>query len=212
MKDLVEEYLFVNKKCPLPGIGSLIINEGSAVAWHGDNKMAAPVPRIAFTDQELDSTSFIHFIAGRKKQGDDAAAESLAQFCNSLKALKTYDEVNLELAGKFLIDASGTLIFKQEPVSKEFLPSIYFKRVVHAKPALHAVRVGDTETTSDVMTEYYSEKEKVKQYKWWIFAIILLLAGAGLLGYYFSEHKLAENFGNTQPVVPAVTEQTYREK
>ncbi len=212
MKDLVEEYLFVNKKCPLPGIGSLSINEGSAVAWHGDNKMAAPVPRIAFSHHEMESSSFIHFIAARKKQDVDAAAALLLQFCNSLKALKTYDELKLELAGKFLIDASGTLIFKQEAVPKDFLPSIYFKRVVHAKPTLHAVRVGDTETTSDVMTEFYSEKEKVKHYNWRIFAIMLLLIGSGFLFYYFSGHKVSENFGNTQLVVPAVTEQTYREK
>ncbi|MEO7522592.1 MAG: hypothetical protein ABIT58_00780 [Ferruginibacter sp.] len=210
MEELIELYLFQYKNCPLPQIGSLRVTEGNAVVWHGDNKLSAPVPQIELTNQEIPADQFIAFISRQKKISIGEASLSLQKYCQDLLKLNAYKDMKLEQAGRFHIDSSGTLVFKQEAILKEFLPAVSIQRVSRAKTTSHNIRVGDTETTSEAMTEFYSDKLRGKKEKWWIAALILTVATAAILYLYFRDHTYKENFGNTQPVNISPTEKTYQ--
>lgn len=212
MEALIEQYLFQYKKCPLPNIGLLQINEGHAVAWHGDNKLSAPVPQIAFSKTEIPAEHFIAFIAAQKKISLGEASLSLQKYCDDLGKLDAYKEMKLEQVGRFYIDQSGALVFKQDALPKELLPSVTIQRISRSKMASHNIRVGDTETTSEVMTEFYSDKEVVKKDHWWIGAFILAIATAAILYLYFKDHSYTENFGNVQPTIITPIDQTYQTK
>lgn len=196
MEGLIEQYLYQHKVCPLPGIGALILKNGRTIIWHADNKISAPVPSIKLTDSEMPAEQFIAFIAKHNNIPLGEASLLLQKYCIDLKQDKIRETL-LGSAGKFYVDASGALQFKQEVLPKEFLPTVNFQRVVHTKVANHQIRVGDTETTSDVMTEFYSEKETNKKDRWWIAALILLLLVATLVFSYFGEHSFKDKFGNT---------------
>ncbi|MFT3911346.1 MAG: hypothetical protein QM737_18130 [Ferruginibacter sp.] len=210
MEELIELYLFQYKKCPLPQIGSLIVKEGNAVAWHGDNKLSAPVPQIELSADTMLADHFIAFIASQKKISIGEASLSLQKYCQDLLKLNTYKEMKLEQAGRFYIDQAGTLVFKQETLVKEFLPTVSIQRISRSKTASHNIRVGDTETTTEAMTEFYHEKEKVKRETWWIGALVLALATAAILYLYFKDHSFNENFGNVQPTSITPVEKTYQ--
>jgi hypothetical protein len=210
MEDLIEQYLFLYKQCPLPAVGTLLLKDGNAVTWHGDNKLSAPVPHIELSDVEIPAGGFIGFIAAKKKISEKAAIDLLEKYCSGLQGLSSYGEMKLEHSGKFYIDQAGKLLFKQDTLPKEFLPSVKIKRVVHSRPSSHILRVGDTETTSEVMTEYYSDKGNAKKEKWWIAALLLAIIGATALFFYFRENSINGNFGNTQKYQAAPEEKTYK--
>jgi hypothetical protein len=210
MEELIEQYLFQYKQCPLPLIGALIIKEGNAVAWHGDNKLSAPVPQIELIHTETPADHFIGFIAAREKISIGEASLTLRKYCLELQGLSEYKEMKLEHAGRFYVDHSGTLFFKQEMLPKEFLPTVSIQRIARSKSASHTIRVGDNETTSEYMTEYYSEKGKTKNEKWWIAALLLTAIAVAGLYFYFKDHSYTDNFGNAQPVITSPIESTYR--
>ncbi len=212
MEDLIEQYLFQYNQCPLPSIGSLHMKDASAISWHGDNKLSAPVPYIELTETENPADHFIRFIATRKKISRGEASILLQQYCADLLKLTAYKEMKLQNAGRFYIDTYGKLVFKQEAAPKEFLPSVQAQRVLHPKTATHNIRVGDTETTSAVMTEFYSDKGKTKKDFWWIWAFALMAIAAVALYFYFKDHQTSENFGNVQPIDTAPMHETYKSK
>ena len=210
MEELIEQYLFQHKVCPLPLIGALRIKEGTAVAWHGDNKLSAPVPQIELAKTEMPAEHFIAFIAARERISVGEASLTLQKYCLELQKLNSYKEMKLDHAGRFYIDQKGELEFKQESLPKEFLPSVSIQRVTRSKAASHNLRVGDNETTSEYMAEYYSGKEKSKKENWWIAALVLTAIAAAGLYFYFKDHSYTEQFGNGQPVITSPIEHTYR--
>src|SRR6187399_3266465 len=113
MEDLVEQYLFIYKNCPFPSIGTLYLRDGNAIAWHGDNKLAAPVPYIEFSPEEISAERFIGFIAAQRNIPPGEASVSLQKFCIGLQKLNAYSEVKLESTGKFYVDQTGALSFKE---------------------------------------------------------------------------------------------------
>ena len=208
MEELIGQYLFQYKKCPLPELGVLSIITNKAVTMHQQNKLAPPMPAVEFNPDKMSPGRFITFIAAQKKITENEAAQLLKEYCNSLHELKFHEEVKLEHAGRFYIDASGILIFKSENFPEEFLPVVDIYPVTHPN-VTHNITVGDNETTNHVMTEYYSDKPVLKKDTWWIWAIILMIVAAVLLFYYISTHKPSDNFGNTQKVEIAPSEKTY---
>src|SRR3954462_12807691 len=98
MEELIEQYLFQYKKCPLPLIGTLQIVEGTAVAWHGDNKLSAPVPQIELSKKETAPDQFIAFIASQKRISIGEASVLLQKYCVDLQKLNAYKEMKLEQA------------------------------------------------------------------------------------------------------------------
>ncbi len=209
METLIEEYLYQHSKCPLPQVGSLRVKDGNAVAWHGDNKLSAPSVQIELSKEEIPSDHFIAFIASQKKVSRGEASLLLQKYCSDLQKLNTYTEMRLEHAGKFFVDNYGKLVFKQEALPKEFIPTVPMQLIARSKHATHNIRVGDRETTNEVMTDYYSEKGKVRKERWWIAALILTAATAGIMYFYFKDHAFGENFGNAQKVEPKPVQATY---
>ena len=210
MEELIEAYLFQQRNCPLPSIGCLCITDGTAIMIHRDDKIRAPLPHIELSAEEISPENFISYISEQKKITHSDAGRLLDEYCTGLKKLNSYAEIKLEQAGKFYIDASGVLVFKQENFPKEFLPSIIVKRVSHPNTS-HNLQVGDTVTTSGAMTEYYNNTP-VKNEKWWIRPMIIAAIIAVILVMYFNDERHNESFGNVQRLIPSPVHETYLKK
>ncbi|MEO7047315.1 MAG: hypothetical protein ABI091_18580 [Ferruginibacter sp.] len=197
MQDLIASYLFKNKKCPLPAVGTLSIVDGNAVADYGEMKIAAPAPVIQFAEKEEPVNDFVNFIATQKSITTEDALSKLKEFCRKLRYMDVHTEVPVTCAGKFYISSAGTLEFKQAKLREAFIPTIIAERVIHPDDS-HNMLVGDKQTTTTIMSEYFSEEEISPRNRWWLWAIILFILAAAIILFYLNDTNSNEAFGIAQ--------------
>lgn len=207
MEELIELYLFKNKKCALPSIGVLHVLNTSAVSSYSEGKISAPVPTVKLVEQDASANGLVEFIASRKNVTTDQASDMLTRYCNSLQNMDAYGETKLPNTGKFYMNADGNLVFKTMEMPKAFLPEVIAERVIHPDVA-HSMVVGDKETTTTEMAAYYAESGAPAKDRWWIWAAALALIAVLALAFYFSNGS-TDTFGNTQQVEPTPASATY---
>ena len=198
MHRLIASYLFQNKTCPLPGLGTLSMVAGKAELDFLNTAIKAPATRIIFEAKESDASNLLDYIATKTDTTVLQTIDRLGHFCNSLKAATMANHpATLDGVGNFFTDSSGNINFRSNHLPVVFLQPVTAERVLHPQ-AEHQILVGDKETTSTVMTEYYSETPVIKN-RWWIWAIVLgSIAAIGILIYLNSDQASAM-FGNMMP-------------
>ena len=199
MHHLIASYLFQNKTCPLPGLGTLSVVAGTADADFVNTVIKAPVPSIVFDTKETDAGTLIDFIAAKTNTTVLQAIESLAALTNSLKAAAiTNKPATITGVGNFFTDEKGRVNLRQDPLPAVFLPAVKAARVIHPE-AEHQLLVGDKETTNTLMTEYFTETP-VKKDRWWIWAIVIAAAALLTILYYLNNSSQLSLGGNAMPV------------
>jgi len=210
MEQLIELYLYKNKKCPLPQVGTLHLSTSNAVAWYADKRMEAPLPVIKLAETVLPADDFISFIAARKNISITEANILLDDYCSSLKKLNANSESLLHNTGRFFVNPEGVLVFKANELPGEFLPSVNAERVLHQEVS-HNMVVGDKETNSVEMAAFFADAANGRTDKWWIYAIVLAIAGLSVIAYHLKENDFKlDMFGNTGKIVQPPTTNTYR--
>ncbi len=63
MQDQITSYLFQQKTCPLPGLGTLSLLNSGAEADFTSKQIAAPKNFIQFTDTETDTTGLLNYLS-----------------------------------------------------------------------------------------------------------------------------------------------------
>lgn len=196
MHNQIASYLFQNKTCPLPGLGTLSLINSGAEADFTNQLITAPKTFIRFTDMETESTGLLDFLAAKTSASKYEVTEALDHFCDNLRnEITQQPDVQLENLGSFFVDASGKINFKQEEIPAAFMQPVFAERVIHPD-AEHNILVGDRETTNTVMTDYFAPRSETKD-RWWIWAIVLGILGLLALLIYFTELRGALPFGNT---------------
>jgi hypothetical protein len=206
MEKLLTDYLYEYKNCPLPSLGSLVMQPGHAKNLPGESKMLPPIPFIELAEKEINHDSLVDFIAGNKKISTEEATALLYRFCNRVKKLEAFEELPLATAGSFYMDVNGRLHFKSVSLPAAFFPEATAERVIHPDVA-HSVLVGDKETNSTVMTEML-QVEDISKSKWWIAALVLGLLALIIFFVNYSQNN-SSNWGNARPVVPAKESKSY---
>ena len=199
MQQLIASYLFQYKSCPLPGLGTLYIQNTSASSDFLNKSIAAPQPIISFHTKETDAGSMVDYIAANTKSSVLAAIDALGKYCNQLKSeLNANNIAAINMVGSFSADAGGRIQFKSTQLPAALLPPVIAQRVIHPE-AEHNMLVGDKETTNTEMTEYYTETPVAKNY-WWIWALVLAAAALVTLLVYYNDNLAGSSFGNLTPV------------
>ncbi|MBK8497017.1 MAG: hypothetical protein IPL50_19950 [Chitinophagaceae bacterium] len=195
MQEQIASYLFQNKTCPLPGLGTLSVVKSGAEANFAGKQITAPKPVIRLENKESDTTGLVKYIANVSGDDTGKASEALDHFCIDLKKqMKLQSTVKLARIGNFFADGSGKISFKPEELPASFVQPVYAERVIHPD-AEHQILVGDKETTNTVMTEFFTEVPAVKD-RWWIWAIVLGVIGLLLVVIYFTQLNGTPAFGN----------------
>ncbi|MEJ7626962.1 MAG: hypothetical protein WKF35_08875 [Ferruginibacter sp.] len=209
MEEIIASYLFQKKNCPLPGVGMLHINNRTALYLQSEKQLNPPLPYISFNSAEFSSTEFIDYTAKNLSVSKNEAQSVINTFCLKLNNLDSFSEVEIPLAGKFYVDAEGSLVFKQFHFPESFLSAVHAERIVHPE-ATHSILVGDTESNSAIMTEYYSEPEPVKTSRWWIPLLILTLLALLIIAVYFINNYNNGTMGNATKLKSSTEEKTYK--
>jgi hypothetical protein len=209
MQELLADYLFQNKQCALPQIGTLYIKNTAATSIFGERKISAPIPVIEFNDG-IHSTEHVEaYIALQKNITRDEAAHQLKKMAEDIQALPLGQLIEIPSLGKFYKDENGKIGFIAVQAPNHFLPQVVAERVVHPHDS-HAMLVGETETNTATMAEYFSEEEPTMKSKWWIFAIASFAIAAAAVGFYASDKNMDSFFGTSNKIEAGVADSTYR--
>jgi nucleoid DNA-binding protein len=209
MQELLTDYLFQNKKCPLPGVGTLAIHRQEAQIFVTEKRITAPQEEIFFSADQTNADDLHDFIAAQKGITKDEAAYQLKRYCEEIKNISDSRKFIVENTGEFHKGADVDLLFTGLILPTAFSPDVFAERVIHPHET-HAILVGDTQTTNAVMNEYYAEETVSNKSRWWIAAIIFGVIAAGLIGYYLNDKSGTNTFGNASKNAAVPTSNTYQ--
>jgi hypothetical protein len=201
MRDTLYEFLLLNKKLSLPGIGTISLCQNSAT--------------LDFTNKQFTSPSFYFIIESRNDKPSKKlfdwlsssfgitewdAIKSVNDFSFDLKKkLSEKGEVNWENVGMIRRNNNGDLKIETQTIILQSEQPVTAEKVIRVK-AEHTVLVGEQEKTSVEMEEYFAESTKKKKYTWLIAAIIAVLAVI-FIGWYFSEKGFSTSSAGNQTVI-----------
>ncbi len=209
MEKLLTTYLYQNKNCPLPAVGSLLLHPGHAEFLPGQKKMLAPIPFVELSDSEVSSDGLINFIAEQKKITTTEATTLISNYCNRIKNLQITEEFPIHTLGSFYKDENDDLHFKSTALPASFFPEVPAERVIHPDVA-HNILVGDTQTNSAAMTELLNTGEEKKHSRWWIAAVIMGSIAVISLIIYFTHDNPAGLFGSIKPAEATPSSKSYQ--
>lgn len=175
--------------------------------------MIPPSEEKTFTGtEERISDELVRYVANRHQLSMDDALEQVKEWCADTKSkLKRGEEVVLESLGVLTANQAGRVSFHSNGANP-FLDPIPVERVVH-KNSSHHVLVGDKETTSSVMSQFYKdekESEEVKNKSWTVISMILGAIALALLVFYFYNHSFSiSGIGNQEKIVSPSPAATY---
>ncbi len=212
MENSIALYLFQNKKCPLPGVGCLELLYGSAYISASEKIAIAPKPSIYLSDPERCNSpeDLERFIADLENIPIWEAKNKLTDFCRSILSLPLHEEFSLASVGVFYKDPSNKTGFRPTNLPKTFAPDIKAEKVIHPNES-HEMIVGDKQTTTAAMTEFYSEKTGSGKSRWWIAALIIALLSLITILYFIGKTNQRYS-GNAQPVLPNTLTESYQLK
>ena len=212
MQDLITSFIIQSKECRLRDVGKFRIVTTSARVDVANKQIIPPALQIVFTSREEKmSDGLVKYVSEKKKIHVAEELDDLKRWCSDAKnKLKKGEEILLEPLGVLKKGASGNEFIRSSDRTVRFFEPVIAERVIHENTA-HAMLVGDKETTSSAMNDYYHEEEiKPKSNTWKIIGIILLIIGFFLLFLHFYANPFSvKTIGNQQKVIPASAPKTY---
>ncbi|MEO8820624.1 MAG: hypothetical protein ABI267_03835 [Ginsengibacter sp.] len=211
MQDLITSFIIQSKECKLSDIGNFRVINNSAEPDIANKKISPAIDEILFSEREEKiSDELVKYIATQNHISLEEALNDLKNWCAEAKIkLQNGEELLFEPFG-FLKKGDSDNIFFHSYKKTELFEPVLAQRVIH-KNSDHAVLVGDRETTSSAMNEYYQEvPPTAKGNTWKILAGIFLAIALFLLFLHFYKNPFAlSTIGNQHHVVPNSAPNTY---
>jgi len=212
MQDLITSFIIQSKECKLAGIGMFRNVRVPAEPDIASKKISPPILEKLFTGREEKiSDELVKYVAVKKNISLSESLEKIKEWCIETKSkLKNGEEIIFQSLGSLKKEPSGNILFRNQN-NISFFDPISVERVIH-KNSEHKVLVGDRETTSSVMSQFYhnEEESEVKNIHWKIISLILLSIALILLFIYFYQHSFSlSSVGNQEKIIPQSPPGTY---
>ena len=204
------EYLVLNKKLNVPGIGTFLLERKPAETDLTHREINPPAYSISLHhSSEIPAKKFFYWLAEKLHIQYHEAIVRFNGFAYDLKTqLAAGNKINWDNVGILSKGMAGEVRF--ESALKEYLfdPPVSAARIIREK-AVHNVRVGEEEKTSAEMTEWLHPEEKAASY-WWVPALITGILLVIFTGIYFSRKGVSiSSAANQQSLSPEKSEATY---
>jgi hypothetical protein len=201
MQDILYEFLLLNKKLSLPGIGTIAHCQNSA--QHDLPNKQFTAPSFYFTIESRNdkpSKKLFDWLSSSLGITEWEAIKSVNDFSFALKTkLSENGEVAWANVGMIRRDNNGDLKLDQQSISLQCEQPITVEKVIRVK-AEHTVLVGEREKTSVEMEQYFAGSPAKKNYSWLI-AVILTALAVIFIGWYFSEKGFSTSSAGNQTVI-----------
>ena len=201
MQDILYEFLLLNKKLSLPGIGTISLCQVPAKHDFPNKQFVAPASFFTIDPRnDKPSKKLFDWLSSSLNITEWEAIKSVNDFSFDLKKkLSETGEVNWENVGMIRRNDNGDLKLDQQNLLLQSEQPVTAEKVIRVK-AEHSVLVGEQEKTSVEMEEYFSGSPARKNYTWLI-AVILTALAVMFIGWYFSEKGFSTSSAGNQTVI-----------
>ena len=201
MQDTLYEFLLLNKKVSLPGIGTIALCQTPAQHDLPNKQFIAPASFFTIDSRnDKPSKKLFDWLSSSLGITEWEAIKSINDFSFGLKKkLSENGEVSWENVGTIRRDNNGDLKLDQQNISLQSEQPVIAEKVIRVK-AEHTVLVGEKEKTSVEMEEYFAGSPAKKNYTWLI-AVILTVLAVMFIGWYFSEKGFSTSSAGNQSVI-----------
>lgn len=213
MQELITSFIIQSKECRLKGIGRFERIMHPAQSDIANKQIMPPVEETVFKSrEERISDELIRYVSGKNNIGTEEAMEQIRNWCADTKSkLKGGEEIFLGSLGSLKANQAGSITFQAFDHISFFGP-VKGERVVHEN-STHNMLVGDRETNSSVMNQFYKdekEPEAAKSNSWKKVSIVMAAIALILLIIYFMNHSFSlSGIGNQEKVAPQTPPATY---
>ena len=215
MKSIITSFLLQSPKSTLPYIGIFYYQWTSSKLDVVNKQLLPPASEINFYESsDTDAGNLADYIALKQNLELHEARIRLDKFCYSWKEkLNVGEPLNLANVGTLKKNSDGHISLVKEAVN--FWQPVNAQRVLH-QDATHSVLVGDKETTSTLMNQYFNGEIVLEKSHWGTWAIIILAIAACVLFFHFNTHSFSTTgVGNQKQFTipnPPSTHDNYKNK
>lgn len=198
MQDSLYEYLVLNKRLSLPGIGTIGLFQNPAQHDVADKLFTPPSYFFKIISKnDNPSKKLFDWLSVSSGISEWDAIKSVNDLSFEIKKkLSDAGEMSWEKVGVFRRDDSGDIRLDSHTISLQSEQAIKTEKVIREK-AEHTVLVGEQERTSVEMEEYFAQTPAKRNYAW-IIAIILTVLALMFIGWYFSEKGFSPSSAGNQ--------------
>lgn len=200
--DILNNYLFLQKRISIPGLGTLHMERLPARTDFVNTRILSPLYRFRF-DQYFDAPDkdLFGYLANRLGMPDFEAIKWYNEFAYGLRAKIRANEVaNWPGLGNFVADEKGEISFETETPSFELPAPVTANRVLREHTE-HSILVGDREVVVSDLSDGTTEAIYIERGSWWIAALILAaIAISFAVFHYFRQDAGDRTSGNQQKV------------
>ena len=201
MQEHLYEFLVLNKQISLPGIGTIRLKKQPATYEFTNRQFISPQYSFQLeSGSDKPSMKLFAWLSAYLNISELDAIRMVNDFSFKLKQTivemgeASFENVGVfrrDLAGNYSLKTFSELINQDQPVSAE--------KVIREKE-VHTVLVGEKETTSQEMHEYFADTPVKKDYTW-IIALVLTFVSLMFIGWHFSDKGLKPSAAGNQPVI-----------
>ena len=201
MQNTLYEFLVLNKKLSLPGIGTIGLRRNPS-QLDFTNKQFSP-PTFYFVIESTDdkpSKNFFEWLSSSYGISEWDAVRALNDFSFSVRnKVSEAGEMNWEGVGMFRRDETGNLKLDPPFIVLQSQQPVHAQKVIREKFE-HTVLVGEQEKSSVEMAEYFAEEAPKKNYMW-IIAVVLTVLAVMFIGWYFSEKGFTPSAAGNKSII-----------
>jgi hypothetical protein len=190
MYNSLYKYLIFYKRLNLPNIGSFTVEHVPGRLDFLNKQLHSPIPVIRFSPDKNAAAEqqLFEFLAVDMGISELEAIKQFNDLSTQLKAdLNQNSVAPLPGIGTLQKEFGDNYTFQPKASIQQYFPDAAAERVVR-KEAIHTVRVGEDERSSDEMKGILADDETSAD-KWWMYALILGILGLGALVYYYMTHR-----------------------
>jgi hypothetical protein len=201
MQDSLYEFLLLNKKVSLPGIGTISLYQTPAQHDFANKQFIAPTSFFTIDARnDKPSKKLFDWLTFSLNITEWEAIKFVNDFSFDLKKkLSENGEVSWEKVGVISRSDKGDLKLDPQSILLQSEKPVTAEKVIRVK-AEHTVLVGEQEKTSVEMEEYLAGSPAKKNYTWLI-AVILTVLAVMFIGWYFSEKGFSTSSAGNQSVI-----------
>jgi nucleoid DNA-binding protein len=190
MNNAVRKFLALHHHLALPGIGNFSVEMLPAQIDIANRTILPSSILIKFSNEKLPAEKlFYNFLARELSIDETQAVRRFTDFTAQLQSdLQEDKPVVLKGIGELKKQTTNVINFQSEELP-QYYPALTAERVIR-KNAIHTIKVGEQEKTSDEMqTALNIQEEIVHEERWWIPAVVFAVIGIlGIVYYYFVLH------------------------
>ena len=201
MQDSLYEFLILNKKLSLQGIGTIGLVHNPA-QHDVAGRVFTPSSYFFTIESKNDKPSkkLFDWLCATTGASEWDAMRAVNDFSFELKRkLSDEGEASWEKIGIFRRSGNGDIKLDPHAISFQSEQAVAAEKVIRVK-AEHTVLVGEQERSSVQMEEYFAQASPKRNYAW-IVAIILTVLALMFVGWYFSEKGFSTSSAGNQTVI-----------